>query len=359
MPFLNQLEPDSLVRQFLANPPKDFATGQSPDGMPRFSTGFDVLTTADPALRRRVERWPLSERWRGWLRLRTCFVGSTVSEYVWLPDATTPDALARRLRIALAPECSLLVVKDIPCDSPLLGDHANEYSAAFAMACQREGFVLMEGQALAWVRMDFDSAEQYLARLSPGRRRDIRRKLRSRKSLDIQVLPTGSAVFDEPATIDAFHALYQQVFAQSEVHFDFLPRDFFDAVLRDGSSGGIVFVYRTAGRMIGWNLCFEHDGMLVDKYIGLDYPASREFNLYVVSWMENLDYARRRGLRYYVAGWTDPAIKLQLGARLAFTRHAVRPRNALLRWLLRRISTHFESDRTWMEEHRPDAAGHP
>jgi predicted N-acyltransferase len=217
----------------------------------------------------------------------------------------------------------------------------------------------MEGQALAWVPMDFDSTEQYLARLSPGRRRDIRRKLRSRHLLDIQMLPTGSAVFNEPATIDAFHVLYQQVYAQSEVHFDFLSRDFFDAVLRDGASGGVVFVYRAAGRMIGWNLCFEYDGMLVDKYIGLDYPASREFNLYVVSWMENLDYARRRGLRCYVAGWTDPGIKVQLGAKLTFTRHAVRPRNALLRALLRRLFRYFESDQAWMKEHRADATRHP
>ena len=111
------------------------------------------------------------------------------------------------------------------------------------------------------------------------------------------------------------------------------------------------FEYRdlASGELIGWNLCFEHGGMLVDKYMGLAYPEAREHNLYAVSWMENLDYARRQGLRYYVAGWTDPEVKAELGARFTFTRHAVYPRNRLLRWLMRHIAGRFEGDRAWHE----------
>ena len=123
-------------------------------------------------------------------------------------------------------------------------------------------------------------------------------------------------------------------------------------MLQDAASGGIVFVYRHAGEMIGWNLCYEHAGKLIDKYVGFAYPQAREHNLYFVSWMHNLDYARRRGLTHYVAGWTDPQVKAFLGARMTFTRHAVYARNPLLRALLRRLGGHFESDRQLL------AAGH-
>lgn len=358
MPFLNQLEPESLIGHFMENPPKGFRAQFSPDGIPAFTANFDALTTVDAPVRRRVQGWPLYRFWSRLLQLRTCFIGTTVSEYVWLPAQVEPHELARRLRSRGGRDCSLLVVKDLPCASPLLDASANAYSAAFEIACRREGFVLLEGQALAWVSVDFATTDEYLARLSPGRRRDIRRKLRSREALDITVVPTGSAIFLDQPSLDRFHALYLQVHAQSEIHFDLLSAEFFAGVLRDSTSGGVVFVYEVQGRMIGWNLCFEHAGMLVDKYIGLDYAASRQHNLYVVSWMENLEYARRRGLSHYVAGWTDPAIKVQLGAQLTMTQHAVRPRNALLRWLLRRISSHFESDRSWMEARRTDAANH-
>jgi len=99
--------------------------------------------------------------------------------------------------------------------------------------------------------------------------------------------------------------------------------------------------------MIGWNLCFVVGEALVDKYVGFSYPAAREQNLYFVSWMHNLEYARQHELCCYIAGWTDPQIKAYLGARFTFTRHAVRPRSRVLRAALRRLSGHFESDRNW------------
>ena len=349
MPFISQLEPDALLAAFMAEPPIGFAVERSPQGMPGFVAPFDLLTTADDALRRRVAAWPLSRYWRRLLTWRTRFAGTTVSEYAPLPADASPAALAKGLKAAWGRECRLLIVKDIAQDSPLLADAENDYARAFAAACEAEGFVLLEGQALAFVPIDFGSDDDYLARLSYGRRKNIRRKLRSRAKLDIEVVRTGDARFLDEATLAAYYALFDNVYAQSEIHFDRLSLDFFRRVLRDAQSGRVVFVYRHEGRLIGWNLCYEHGGKLIDKYIGFAYPEAREHNLYFVSWMHNLGYARERGLTHYVAGWTDPEVKSFLGASMTFTRHAVYARNPVLRALLRRLGGHFESDRSWQE----------
>ncbi len=354
MPFISQLEPDALLAHFMAQPPIGFAVELSPQGMPTFAAPFDLLTTADDALRRRITRLPLYRWWGRLLRWRTRFAGSTVSEYAPLPPAITPAALAQGLKAAYGRECRLLIVKDIAQDSPLLDEAANAHARAFASACEAEGFVLLEGQALAWVPIDFGSDDEYLARLSSGRRKNIRRKLRSRAELEIETLHTGDACFREEATLAAFYALFDNVYAQSEIHFDRLSAAFFRALLQDADSGGVVFVYRHAGQMIGWNLCYEYGGKLVDKYVGFAYPQARQHNLYFVSWMHNLDYARKRGLSHYVAGWTDPEVKSFLGARMTFTRHAVYARNPLLRALLRRLGGHFESDRQWQAQESTD-----
>ncbi|MFS8138480.1 MAG: peptidogalycan biosysnthesis protein [Thermomonas sp.] len=348
MPFVSQVEPEALVRHFLAHPPRDFTAERLASGVTAFTAPFDILTTAEPELRRQVSHWPWYRHWCRWLRPQSRFIGSTVTEYAWLPENVQAATLAPMLRDTQSSECPLLIVKDIPQQSPLLHPSSNAWCDAFAEACSRAGFVLLQGQALAWLPIDFASTDDYLSRLSKSRRRNIRRKLRSRAALDLESVATGNA-FTDDAVIDACYALYCNVYAQSEIHFDLLERSFFNALLRDADSGGIVFIYRHGGRMIGWNLCFEHGGMLVDKYMGLAYPEAREHNLYAVSWMENLDYARRQGLRYYVAGWTDPEVKAELGARFTFTRHAVYPRNRLLRWLLRRIAGRFEGDRAWHE----------
>lgn len=347
MPFIAQLEPDALLQAFMAHPPLGFGVELSPQGMPCFVAPFNLLTTADDALRRRVARLPLYRRWGRLLQWRTRFAGSTVSEYAPLPPGVAPAALAHGLQATYGRECRLLIIKDIAQESPLLSAAENAHARELADACAAAGYVLLEGQALAWVPIDFASTDEYLARLSAGRRKNIRRKLRSRANLQIETVRTGAACFRDEAVLSGFYALFDNVYAQSEIHFDRLSAAFFRALLQDPDSGGVVFVYRHAGQMIGWNLCYEYGGRLVDKYIGFAYPQAREQNLYFVSWMHNLDYAREHALTHYVAGWTDPAVKSFLGARMTFTRHAVYARNPLLRWLLRRLGSHFESDRSW------------
>ncbi|XDF34929.1 GNAT family N-acetyltransferase [Paracidovorax avenae] len=349
MRWRNRLEPESLVAHAGAHPPEGFAWLEGLP-VPVFSAPFDLLTTADDEFKARLRGWPLFERWSRWLRVRTAFAGTTVTEYAPLPQGAAPESVAAALRTGPGRDFALVIAKDLPQDSPLLAPEDNAYAQALAEACVRQGFVLVEGQALAYVPIDFGNLDEYLARLSSSRRSNLRRKLRSRSQLQIERVPTGDAYADD-ARVDACYALYEAVHAQSEVHFDRLTRDFFAAVLRDGGSSGIVFEYRHAGTgaLLGWNLCYEHAGRLVDKYIGLSYPAAREVNLYFVSWMVNLEYAVERGLTHYIAGWTDPEVKRSLGASFTWTRHAVYVRNPLLRALARRFSGHFESDRRWKD----------
>ena len=344
MAYHAQLEPESLLRQFLAHPPDGFVAGTTPSGMPTFVAPFDLLTTADDAVRQRVMALPGYARWARLLRWRTRFVGCTVTEFAPLPRAAEPEALARELVSGYGRDCALMVVKDIAPESPLLEVADNLRSAALARALEAEGCVLLEGMALAWVPIDFDSEEEYLARLSRSRRKELKRKLRARAGLHIETWRTGAPAFAADSLMDRFIALYENVYAQSDIHFDHLSSDYLRALLRDPGSGGLVFTYFAGDELIGWNLCYEYAGKLVDKYIGLAYPAAREHNLYFVSWMENLEHARRRGLSHYVAGWTDSDVKRQLGARFCITRHAVYVRNPLLRAVFRRIAHHFESE---------------
>jgi predicted N-acyltransferase len=342
----NQLEPAGLLRAFAEHPPEDFTP--LPDWpAPAFGAPFDLLTTADDALKARLRRLPGGAWLSRHLRVATHFVGTTVSEYALLPRGQDAATQAAALR-ARAGRARLTIVKDLPHDSPLLSAADNAHARALADALAASGFILIEGQALAYVPMDFASLDAWLARLSKSRRDDLRRKLKSRAHLHVARIPTGPA-FAGDARVDAYYALFEAVHAQSEIHFDKPTRAFFAAVLRDAGSGGVVFEYRdrASDALLGWNLCFEHGGKLIDKYIGLSYPAARAANLYFVSWMVNLEYALERGLTHYVAGWTDPEVKARLGARFTFTRHAVFIRNRLLRALGRRFAGHFESDSQW------------
>lgn len=354
MGFVNQLEPDVLLGHFARHPPPGFVPRSAADGAPLFVTAFDLLTTADDDLRRRVSSLPFQRVLKRLLTPRTCFAGTTVSEYSLFAASSDPAAVARDWAQRFGREAPVLIVKDLAVDSPLTDTADRAWTARFVEAARNEGYLIVEGQALAYVPIDFASTDDYLARLSSSRRKNLRRKLRSRERLQIERVPTGRA-FASEASIDAYYALFENVHAQSDVHFDKLSRDFFAEALR--APGGMVFTYRVDGELIGWNLCYEHDDKLLDKYVGFAYPAARERDLYFVSWFVNLEYAIERGLRFYVAGWTDPEVKAQLGARFHLTRHAVFVRNRLLRAVLRRFAHRFESDSRW--EASDAAAGRP
>lgn len=352
----NLLEPAALVGHFLAHPPEGFHALRLVGDTPAFATDFDLLTTVEPEVRRRLEALPGFSTWRRWLQPHTAFVGTTVSEYALLPAAIAPDEFVAELRGLASADFPFVIVKDIPVDGELVGARAADYATRLVEAARAAGFLIVEGQALAHVPIDFADLDGYLARLSSGRRRDIRRKLRSRTRLDIAETATGDPLFADEATLAEYYALYLNVYAQSEIHFDRLSPDFFRAVLQNVRCGGQVITYRVGGRLIGYNLCFVCGDALVDKYVGFVYPAAREFNLYAVSWCHNLELALRLGLRRYIAGWTDPEIKRALGARFTLTRHAVFIRNPLLRALLKPFKRWFEADQQWLERQR-DAPG--
>jgi hypothetical protein len=344
MAFVNQLEPDALLGHFERHPPHGFTPVRAADGAPLFVAPFDLLTTADEALRRLVTALPFQRVLRRMLTPRTCFAGTTVSEYSLFAADSDPSVVADAWARGPGRDHSLLIVKDLALDSPLTRAADRAWTARFVDAARERGYLMVEGQALAYVPIDFASIDEYLARMSPSRRKNLRRKLRSRERLSVTMIATGEA-FAADATVDAYFALFENVYEQSDIHFDKLSRGFFAAALR--APGGIVFSYRDGSELVGWNLCYEHDGKLLDKYVGFAYPAAREFDLYFVSWFVNLEHALMRGLSHYVAGWTDPAVKASLGAHFHLTQHAVFVRNPVLRAVLRRFAHHFEPDGQW------------
>ena len=337
----------------MAHPPLGFATLELEGEIPAFATDFDLLTTMRPDERRWIEGLPFAHWWRRWLRPRTCFVGATVTEYALLPRDCAPDRFIDKL-LRDAARYPLIIIKDLPTEAVLVGEPAYAYSTAVTRAASAAGFLLLEGQALAYVPVDFDSVEQFLARMPRPRRKEFKRKRRSAERLDIEEIPTGDMRFRDPALLEHCYALYRNVYAQSAIQFDLLSPEFFSAVLQDGANRGVLFAYRVHGELIGFNLCFVHERRLIDKYLGFAYPQAREHDLYFVSWFHNLSYALTHGLRCYVAGWTDPEVKRRLGAKFTFTQHAVYIRNPVLRRALRLLKRRFEADSDWHA-----AADHP
>lgn len=345
MKYINQLEPNELVDNFLTYPPQDFSAWLSENGVPAFAAKFDLLTTADDDFKHKIQKIPFFKKWRHWLQPKTCFIGTTVSEYGLLTDQVEAGQLADNIKTAYTKKYPFVIVKDLPLSSPLLSEQDNHYSDQLISALKTRGFIEVEGQALAWLPIDFSNLNEVFSRFSSSRRKNFRRKLKAREKLAIKVLHSGDECFFNDEVLDHYYQLYLNVYQQSEVHFDLLTKPFFIQLLQSKSIQARIFTYYHDNELIGYNICFVVNNMLVDKYIGLVYPQARDFNLYFVSWFFNLEYAIEQGFSHYIAGWTDPEVKRSLGAQFTLTKHLVYIRNPLLRFILSKLIGHFESDK--------------
>lgn len=348
--LLNALEPASLAESFHKHPPEGFRSVQiecENKQLSAFYTRFNLLTTLDEDqmwIADRLKNFHLS----GLTCLNTLFSGTTVTEYTVLPEHKNSTGLINSfVQEANKLKAQLLIIKDLPLDSPLLSEKENQASARILDTCSNDSrFITLEGQALAYVKIDFSSIDEYLARQSKLRRKDLRKKLKTQERLDIKEERTGS-YFNDTNLLERMYSLYMNVFEQSKYHFDKLDFNFFKNILTDAKNDGVVFLYHQNNELIGYNICFVHQSNLVDKYVGFAYPQAREANLYFVSWFVNLSYAIRNNLKFYIAGWTDPEVKAYLGASFTLTKHAVYIRNTILRNLLTPFKKFFENDSNW------------
>lgn len=345
----NLLEPASLVHTYLKEPPLGFepvALGRIDAPVPAFVTDFDALTTLDAPLRKWIGSIPFVHRS---LNLRTLFIGTTITEYCVFPAAQSAEQLLTQMRQALrANGASAIIVKDLPFDSPLLNQEMNRSANRWAEALEGQGFLGVAGQALAYVPLDFSTTDELLMRMSRTRRKSIRRKLRIANTLEINRHPSGDPWFLQAGVTERLYRLYLNVVEKSEYQFDVLSEQFFREILLRAEHSGIVFTYQRGGEIIGFNLCFVHDNKLIDKYVGFEYPAARQHNLYYISWFQSLEYALENRFDTFIAGSASPEIKAFLGAQFTPTRHLIYLANPVLRWLLGRFRRHFEMDAAWL-----------
>ncbi|MBF0537719.1 MAG: GNAT family N-acetyltransferase [Nitrospirae bacterium] len=363
--YLNQIEPHGLVEAFIKEPPVGFTSFRTSCGTPGFSMNFDLLTTMQKNIKELLR--PI----QGLLfRPKAMFIGTTVTEYSIFPTGVDASLFINEVfSDFLKSHAQVLIVKDVPYRSPILSEDENYFSDALKDKLRAMGFTIVYGQVLAYVPIEAGTIDDYLKTFSKSRRKDLKRKLRSRELLSIELLHTGSSVFNDKL-IDVLYGLYLNVYENSAVQFDKLTKSFFTMILKDESTdqshslqflpapghswslGGIVFLYRYGERIIGFNLCFVYKNLFVDKYLGFLYPDSRRFNLYFVTWLKNIEYCIENNLKYYVAGCANPEVKALLGAQLTHSHHAVYFKNPLLRFIVGKLGYLFESDRYLVEKMR-------
>lgn len=141
---------------------------------------------------------------------------------------------------------------------------------AFLMAGLADcGYTKIPSADMAYLDIKWSSFEEYLAHLSYGKRKTIRREIRQNSKHGITVVQQ-----------DDFYALsgvisdqYSNLFMQHMGRRSNLNPAFFEAVSEHAKGKTRLFVARKNDRVIGFALCLEHKSVMDAYIVGLDYEG--------------------------------------------------------------------------------------
>lgn len=297
---------------------------------PGFVTAYPLDTTLNGAGKRLV-RW-LNGLAPGLVRLRLACLGSPCTETAqigWSPDS--PDQQARSALIALLlrafeqsagrDRCGLLAVKDVPAHQ----------AAAWSPVLAEAGYHAMPGLPSASLAIDFGDMDAYLTTLSPGTRKDMRRKLRGAPAVRIEIRRELDGLEDQVL------ALYAETRARGDLQFETLTAAYFTGVLARMGERAACVLYFVDEVLAAANLVLLGDGVLLDKFFCMS-ARGRGHSLYFLSWFTNLQICLDHGLTRYDTGQAAYANKLRLGSRLTPMTLHFRHRNGLVNRLLRALA---------------------
>jgi hypothetical protein len=240
------------------------------------------------------------------LKMKLLMVGSAAGEGI--PGSIAPWAL-RAMHEALLPlarsvGASVIVLKDFPA----------EYRAALEPVFCRD-YRRVPGMPAATLDLCHPSFEAYLQdKVGKVFRKSLRRKF---KKLAAAPPITMEVITDAADLAPDLFALHQQTFDRSEFQFEALSREYFERLGRDMPEKVRFFIWRQHGRIIAFNVCLIHDGVIYDLDIGMDYTVALDLHLYFVTWRDIVQWAIDHDLRMYHTGPLNYDPKLHLKLTLA------------------------------------------
>ena len=181
----------------------------------------------------------------------------------------------------------------------------NRYGKLPEEVCNK--FNRVQFRPCAQLPIDFSSVEEYLGRLSGAARKDLHRKMRV--APEVRVIRSRTIA----PYLDRIYQLYQDTVARSPMALSVHNRLFFDIVC-ERVPGAEYTLYFVQEELVAFNLLFVKQEALVDKYFCMDYRLGRKYNLYVLSWLENVRTCVERKIPIYYAGQGTEKTKAHLGA---------------------------------------------
>ncbi len=166
---------------------------------------------------------------------------------------------------------------------------------------------LVRYRSCAQLIVDFDSMDEYMSRLSRAARKDLRRKMRVVPEVRVMRSRTIAPF------LDRIYKLYMDTVSRGSLALGAHKRLFFEKIC-ERVPGAEYTLYFIQDELVAFNLLVVKPEAMVDQFFCMDYGLGRKYNLYVLSWLENVRTCIERKIPLYYTGQGTEKIKAHLGA---------------------------------------------
>src|SRR5208283_2492630 len=168
-------------------------------------------------------------------------------------------------------------------------------------------FNRVQYRSCARLPINFNSMEEYLSRLSRATRKGLHRKMRA--APEVRVIRSRTIT----PFLDSIYKLYLKTVERSPIALGAHNPLFFEKIC-ERVPGAEYTLYFVQEELAAFNLLVVKQEAMVDKFFCMDYGLGRKYNLYVLSWLENVRTCAERKIPLYYAGQGTEKTKSHLGA---------------------------------------------
>jgi predicted N-acyltransferase len=280
----------------------------------------------------------MQKRFNHFMKMRILFLGSPVAEEFYPAFARDED-----LDEILSGTMDFLrgYSRKNRIDAYLFNNVGTQH-AGLINFMEKHKFIRLETVPTTRLQIKAKSVDEFIAGLGPSTRKDLRRKIRKTEVLAELKTELREDVSD---IVDEINRLYRNNLDDSEVQFETLTRSFFKDICAHMPGVAKYFITYNKGRIVSFNLLFAKGDTCIDKFIGFNRQVAREYNLYYMTFLHNIDWCIKNGYRFYQPGSTDYHPKVRLGAKLIPLFIYADSTNWFLKFIFRALRGYLEPKR--------------
>jgi len=223
-------------------------------------------------------------------------------------------------------KAAMLVWKDFP----------NIYHQTLATISKSKKLFPLISFPSALVTLEGGNTDDYINSLKSSRRDQFLKKLKKAlpAPLDVSIVH-----LPDNQTLHQLYRLFSRTYSKDKTKFEELTPEFFEFISREKEAHFIVLRHQSSQEIVAFMLCFDLKGHVINKFIGIDYDAPRDWFIYFRLWIEAVNWSYKIGAKTIQSGQTAYPAKIETGHELIYLTNFCKHRNRFMHEIYKKVAS--------------------